>query len=185
MACLLMLSACVTESVTTTPGLRFSEAAVVATQSPDTQIKAGSGFAWLQQAVKYYKDERLKDAQIQPLLEQEILRNLQAKGMQITDKVSADYFIAYTAALESALDDHAIIRQYGLLPGNARVPDGLKEVEKGSLIILVIDKNSKQTVWRSAAQVGVKFDTSMEERKQRIAHVIAEMFLTFPASSAQ
>ena len=36
------------------------------------------------------------------------------------------------AALESSLDDTAIIRNFGLLPGNTQVPKGDANVEKGS-----------------------------------------------------
>ena len=103
-----------------------------------------------------------------------------AKEMVLVESVNgARYAIAYTAALESSLDDSAIIRRFGLLPGNSQVPQDDSSVEKGTLVIYVFENKSNDVVWRSAAQVGVKFDTSAEERQQRIERVLAEMFQTF------
>ena len=81
--------------------------------------------------------------------------------------------------LESSLDDAAIIRRFGLLPGNSQVPEDDANVEKGSLIIYVFENKTSDVIWRSAAQVSVKFDTPMEERKQRVERVLAEMFQSF------
>ena len=89
------------------------------------------------------------------------------------------YAIAYTAALESSLDDSAIIRKFGLLPGNSQVPTGDDNIEKGTLIIYVFENKTSDIVWRSAAQVSVKFDMSEEERSARVQRVLAEMFQTF------
>jgi len=43
----------------------------------------------------------------------------------------------------------------------------------------VFDNKSSDIVWRSAAQVSVKFDMPADERKQRVERVLAEMFQTF------
>ena len=92
------------------------------------------------------------------------------------------YAIAYTAALESSLDDTAIIRRFGLLPGNSQVPKNDANIEKGSLIIYVFNNKTDEIVWRSAAQVSVKFDTPAKQRKERVQRVIAKMFQTFPVT---
>ncbi|MDB4576040.1 DUF4136 domain-containing protein, partial [bacterium] len=98
----------------------------------------------------------------------------------LVDSVNgAKYAIAYTAALESSLDDSAIIQRFGLLPGNSQVPQDDSNIEKGTLVIYVFENRTNDVVWRSAAQVGVKFDTSADERKQRVERVLAEMFQTF------
>ncbi len=182
LALIFSLSSCVTEKVTETrPGMKFSEAAVISVQDPNVSIEKGATFAWLPEAIQYYKDERLANAPVKPLIEQEIVGNLQARGMKLQASVrQSDFAIAYTAALESSLDDYAIIRQFGLLPGNSRIPADDRSIEKGSLIVYVFDNSSKDIVWRAAAQVGVRFDTPMDERRQRVKQVIAEMFLTFP-----
>ena len=184
LACILLLSisaiSCVTETVESPNSMRFSDAAVIAVQDPNIFVSKGSTFAWLPEAVRFYEDERLQNAPVKSLIEKEIVKNMLAKEMVLVESVNgARYAIAYTAALESSLDDSAIIRRFGLLPGNSQVPQDDSSVEKGTLVIYVFENKSNDVVWRSAAQVGVKFDTSAEERQQRIERVLAEMFQTF------
>ncbi len=173
------LASCVTET-TESPSMKFSDAAVIAVQDPNIFVSKGSTFAWLAEAVHFYEDERLANAPVKSLIEKEIIKNMLAKEMVLVESVNgAKYAIAYTAALESSLDDSAIIRRFGLLPGNSQVPQDDSNIEKGTLIIYVFENRSNDVVWRSAAQVSVKFDMSADERKQRVERVLAEMFQTF------
>ncbi len=170
---------CVTETVES-PRMKFPETAVISVQDPNIFVTKGSTIAWLPEAVRFYKDERLQNAPVKALIEKEIVKNLIAKEMIYVDSVNgAKYAIAYTAALESSLDDSAIIRKFGLLPGNSQVPTGDDNIEKGTLIIYVFENKTSDIVWRSAAQVSVKFDMSEEERSARVQRVLAEMFQTF------
>ena len=171
--------ACVTETIES-PKMKFHDTAVISVQDPNIFVTRGSTIAWLPEAVRFYEDERLQNAPVKALIEKEIVKNLIAKEMIYVDSVNgARYSIAYTAALESSLDDTAIIRKFGLLPGNSQVPQGDVNIEKGSLIIYVFENKTNDIVWRSAAQVSVKFDMPMEERQARVERVLAEMFQSF------
>lgn len=174
-----MAVSCVTETIES-PRMKFPDTAVISVQDPNIFVTKGSTIAWLPEAVRFYEDERLQNAPIRSLIEKQIVKNLIAKEMIYVDSVNgARYAIAYTAALESSLDDTAIIRKFGLLPGNSQVPKDDANVEKGSLIIYVFENKTNDIVWRSASQVSVKFDMPMEERKARVERVLAEMFQTF------
>lgn len=174
-----LAASCVTETVES-PGMKFPDTAVISVQDPNIFVTKGSTIAWLPEAVRFYEDERLQNAPVRSLIEKEIVKNLIAKEMIYVDSVNgARFAIAYTAALESSLDDTAIIRKFGLLPGNSQVPKGDANVEKGSLIIYVFENKTNDIVWRSASQVSVKFDMPMEERKARVERVLAEMFQSF------
>ncbi len=171
---------CVTETVNSPGSMRFSESAVIAVQDPNIFVTKGSTFAWLPEAVRFYEDERLDSAPIKALIEKEIVKNLLDKEMVLVESVNgAKFAVAYTAALESSLDDSAIIRRFGLLPGNSQVPTSDSNIEKGTLIIYIFENKTNDIVWRSAAQVGVAFDMPIAERKARIQRVLAEMFQTF------
>lgn len=173
---------CVTETIES-PSMRFTNAAVISVQDPSFHITQGSTFAWLPEAVRFYKDERLQNSPVKTLLEKEITKNILAKEMILVESVNAaKYSIAYTAALESSLDDAAIIRRFGLMPGNTQVPTNDASIEKGTLIVYVFDNKTGDIIWRSAAQAGVKFNASDSERKQRIERVLAEMFQTLSVS---
>jgi hypothetical protein len=176
----LLLASCVTETVES-PSVKFDESAVISVGDPSAKVAVGSTFAWLPAAMRFYDDKRLADVPIKSLIEAEIVNNIKNLDMRIAESINgARYAVAYTAALESSLDDTEIIKRYGLLPGMTQVPVGDKEVEKGSLIIYVFDNRTQQIIWRSAAQVGVSFDEALEERKQRVQRIVAEMFQTFP-----
>jgi hypothetical protein len=181
--CVLLAYAALTSCVTKTiepPAMRFSDTAIIAVQDPDIVVSKGSTIAWLPEATRFYDDERLNKAPIKKLIESEIEKNLKAKGMTLVESVNgARYAIAYTAALESSLDDTAIIRRFGMSPGHSQIPKDDVDVEKGSLIIYVFDNKGNDVVWRSAAQIGVRFDTSDEERAKRVQLIVAEMFLAF------
>jgi hypothetical protein len=184
LTCVLLVSlttvSCVTETVDSPNAMRFSDAAVISVQDPNIFVTKGSTFAWLPEAVRFYDDERLDNAPVKALIEKEITKNLLAREMILVESVNgAKFAIAYTAALESSLDDTAIIRRFGLSPGNSQVPKDDSNIEKGSLIIYVFENKTNDIVWRSAAQAGVAFDMSMDERKARIKRVLSEMFQTF------
>lgn len=171
---------CVTETVETSNSVKFSDTAMIAVQDPNVFVTKGSTFAWLPEAVHFYEDERLENAPVKSLIEKEIIKNMLAKEMVLVESVNGSKFaIAYTAALESSLDDTAIIRRFGLLPGNSQVPQDDSNIEKGTLVIYVFENKTNDVVWRSAAQVSVRFDMSADERKQRIERVLAEMFQSF------
>lgn len=184
-AAALTMASCVTETVESPGSMKFSQASVIAVQDPNAHIKRGSTFAWLPDAVKFYEDKRLEGAPVKALIEKEIEKNLKVQQMQLVESVNgSSYSIAYTAALESAMDDVAIIRRFGLVPGNSQIPTDDANVEKGTLIIYVFNNKTRDVIWRSAAQVGVNFDTAVQERKERVEQVLAEMFMTFPVEKS-
>jgi hypothetical protein len=176
----ILIASCVTET-TEAPSIKFNEASVISVSDPGASILVGSTFAWLPEAVRFYKDKRLDDVHIKTLIEAEIKNNIKNKGLVFVESASgSSYSIAYTAALESSLDDSEIINRFGLLPGMASTPKGDEDIEKGSLIIYVFNNKSGDVIWRSAAQVGVEFNMSDEQRKQRVIRVVAEMFQSLP-----
>lgn len=176
-----LIAGCVTETIDRSPSMKFDSAAVIAVQNPNISIKKESTFAWLPEAMRFYDDARLDSAPLKTMINEEIIKNLSEKQMNfVASSKDAEFSIAYTAALESSLDDEAIIRRFGLLPGNSQVPQDDSNIEKGSLIIYVFENRTNAIVWRSAAQVGVKFDMAMDERKARVERVIKEMFQTLP-----
>lgn len=174
----LTVASCVTET-TEVPSMKFTDTAVIAVQDPSTSIQKGSTFSWLPEAVRFYNDERLQNTPVKAMIENEIIKNIEAKEMKMAASgEQSKYAIAYTAALESSLEDSVIVQRYGLLPGNSQIPQDDKNVEKGSLIIYVFDNTTNDVIWRSAAQVGVHFEMPAEQRKERMQRIIAEMFQT-------
>ena len=158
------------------------EPSIVGVSTPGAEIPPGAKFAWLPSAIGLYKDERLDSTTIQYLIEKNIKANLAEKGfMFVESEAAADYTIAYTAALESSLDDSTILRRYGLVPGNMGVPQDHPDYEKGTLLIYAFDRKTDDVIWRSAVQAAVDFTLDEQARKERIEPIIRDMFLTLPA----
>ena len=177
----LMMSACVTtEDQMQQTGLKI-EPSIIAVSTPGVKIAQGASFAWLPKAINLYKDERLDSTTIQYLVEMNIKSNLADMGFRFVESESAsDYTIAYTAALESSLDDTTILRRFGLVPGNMRIPQGNPMYEKGTLLIYVFDNSDSEVIWRSAVQAAVDFSLEAQERKERLEPIIRDMFRSLP-----
>ena len=155
--------------------------AIIAVSTPGVSVPNGAKFAWLTRAISLYKDERLDSSSIQYLIEKNIRSNLDDLGFQFVDsEKSADYTIAYTAALESSLDDATILQRYGLVPGNMRIPHDNPQYEKGTLLIYAFDNATGDVIWRSAVQAAVDFSLENQERRQRIEPIVRDMFSSFP-----
>lgn len=179
----LISSACTSSGEPSKQGSVKIDPSIIAVSSPGIKISQGAKFAWLTKAVNLYKDERLDSTTIQYLIEKNIKTNLADMGYQFVELESAaDYTIAYTAALESSLDDTAILRRFGLVPGNMRVPDDDPLYEKGTLLIYAFDNNTGDVIWRSAVQAAVDFSLDKQERKERIEPIIRDMFRSLPTS---
>lgn len=179
----IMMSACTTTENQAQQGRVKIEPSIIAVSTPGTKIPQGTKFAWLPKAINLYKDERLDSTTIQFLVEQNIKSNLADMGFQFVESESAaDYTIAYTAALESSLDDTAILRRYGLVPGNMRIPEDNPMYEKGTLLIYAFDNRTGEVIWRSAVQAAVDFSLDKEERKERIEPIIRNMFRSLPTT---
>jgi hypothetical protein len=177
----LMMSACVTtEDQAQQAGVKI-DPSFLAVSTPGVKIVQGASFAWLPKAINLYKDERLDSTTIQYLVEKNIKSNLADMGFRFVESESvADYTIAYTAALESSLDDTAILRRFGLVPGNMRIPQGDPMYEKGTLLIYVFDNRTSEVIWRSAVQAAVDFSLETQERKERLEPIIRDMFRSLP-----
>jgi hypothetical protein len=175
------LGACVTtEEPAVQPSVKI-DPSIIAVSTPGIKIPQGSIFAWHASAINLYKDERMDSTTMQYLIEQNIKSNLAEMGFQFVEsEAAADYTIAYTAALESSLDDTAILRRFGLVPGNMRVPAGNPMYEKGTLLIYAFENSTGDVIWRSAVQAAVDFSIDDQERKERIEPIIRDMFRTMP-----
>lgn len=175
-----ILSACVTTEDPELQQKAIMKPSIIAVATPGADIPKGSSFAWLSKAVNLYKDERLETTTIQYLIELNIKKNLTDMGFSFVDTESkADYTIAYTAALESSLDDTAILRRFGLVPGNMRIPTDNPMYEKGTLVIYTFD-SAGDVIWRSAVQVAVDFTMETSEREERIEEFVRDMFRSLP-----
>lgn len=122
-------------------------------------------------AERYFEDPRINDSTLKPMLENAIQQSLIRSGYRfIQDTQQADFLVGYLVALESKLDDQAIVKIYGSAAG--LVIQGTDEYEIGTLIVDIVDGTTKQSVWRGALQAAVTFDVDSSVRQQRVTSAV-------------
>ena len=146
----------------------------------DTQaIPAGALFTWSSGLKGIYQDARLKHTNMDELLKKGIVIALMEKGYQFSENASgADYTIAYTAALESALSDDEALLTFGVLPGLVVSKDSPQNVEKGTLVIDVINQTTGRMHWRSSGQTLAKLEQMPQQQRQQRINQFIKMMLS-------
>jgi len=172
---LLCLQACVSSE--SEPGVKIRiEPTPITVAAADFALSENNLVSWYPEGIKFYTDDRLDNAAIKSSIDQSIFDEFFKYGYDLNLKSNnVDYLLVYTAALSSSLDDSTMLLTYGLLPGT-EIKLGDKEVhEKGSLILLLLDNETRQPVWRAAIQGAVNFDDGNAERHERIKKAVHKM----------
>lgn len=156
----LSMSACV--QVNTEIEKAESQLAISSVHDRELQLDQHSTFAFtpLQQN---------ENGAVFPMVTAEIEMFLKQKGFQlVTPEQQPTFYIGYILERENELSDEQLSETFGLNPG---LPD-LPELEKGTMLVFVLDGESKQFVWRAAAQGFVLDDLDAEQKKLRLQQVV-------------
>ena len=158
--------------------------AVATTSAPGLSINPSSRIAWFFDDVTINKDAPISEKEIRELLKTEIGSMMQQKGFEVTKSGSpADYYLAFTAATESTLDEATLLKRYKVSPGFEVSGSNKGIYEKGTLLIHLIDANTRATVWQSAVQAGVQTDIGLEKRRENIRTIVRAMLNKLPIAS--
>jgi hypothetical protein len=151
-------------------------------------------FSWIPGPQKETGDPRidnpLLDAHIRNAVEDQLaLNGFEKKG---TEK--PDFWIGYHAAIDRKLGAQTINHFYAYPPGWAwehyrtpYVPPGMAITEteifyydEGTLILDVVDPETRKLIWRGSAQAEVKYATNPEKRNERIKEAVRRILERFP-----
>ena len=173
-----LLSACATNTNITRQNTTPISKPVSVQVRYDTQaIPTGALFSWSPELSGMYQDARLNHTNMDELLKKGIVNALIEKGYQFSENASgSDYTIAYTAGLESALSDDEVLKTFGVQPGLVVRKNTAQNVEKGTLVIDVINQTTGRKYWRSSGQALAKLEQMpQQQRQQRINQFIRMM----------
>jgi hypothetical protein len=173
-----LLSACSTNTTQQNAAPRIRPVSVQVRY--DTQaIPDGSVFSWSSELTGMYQDARLNHTNMDDLLKKGIVIALIEKGYGFTENASgADYTIAYTAALESALSDDDAMQTFGVLPGLVVGKDLVHNAEKGTLVIDVINQTTGRMYWRSSGQALARLEQMPQQQRQQRINQFIKMMLS-------
>lgn len=145
------------------------------------KLNKSDPISWLPEAIKFYSDSRINKTGLKDMIEIAISREINNKGLTLRQNTSnVKYLLAYTAAMESSLDDRTILLRYGLLPGDDLTMPASQSYNKGTLIIYLVDARTKRPVWKSALQAEVDFEADNFTRSQRVQLAVKKMLSTLP-----
>jgi hypothetical protein len=163
-------------------------------QDPKADFKPIKTYAWLPPPPEIRNVA--PDAVSNPTLSLEVLgprivsavdRQLTTRGLTQTDREKADVHVAYFAALTVGFQQSYLGEHYGYITGWAS-PTGLGPMpstsmtvlEKGTVIVDVVQPSAKRAIWRGTAVTRVLQETTLEKRVQRINEAAERMFQRFP-----
>ncbi len=159
--------------------LSLNRTSMVQTHYNDELIPKDSLFSWSPNLKGVYQDSRLTHVNMDKLLKNGIEEALVKKGYRFTDNVvSASYTVAYTAALKSNLSDDEVLQIFGAQPGLVARGKLEQKVEKGTLIVDVINQKTGQLHWRSIGQALAILDKiPQQQREQRVKQFVNFLLL--------
>jgi len=180
---LLALIACaeLTEPEPSEEAAALGRTSLVYTSDPDFKPEPGDFYAWLPEATRAYHDQRIPEGSVEGVMRDAIRTELGARGYRYTtSQANSDFLVGYTVALESALDDAAIVAKYGLQPGLVGAGVDHARYEKGTLIIYLVEPGRMQVVWRAALQGLVVLDLPPEMREPRVRAAVNRVLARLP-----
>src|SRR5262245_18758812 len=163
-------------------------------QDPKADFTAIRTFAWLPPAPMV--GNVAPDGLTNPTLSQEALgphivaavnRELKARGWVETDKDKADVHVVYFAAMTTGVNQTYLGEYYGYVTGWASplalgyTPSTSSTVyEKGTVIIDIVQRESKRAVWRGSVVTRIVQERTLEKRVERINEAARRAFEKFP-----
>ncbi len=94
---------------------------------------------------------------------------------QVSPEDKPTFLVGYLLRKDEDYSDEDLVKTFGIDPG---LPD-LPELDKGTMLVFVLDGQSKQFLWRGAAQGFIIDDISEVDRKHRIEQLVYAIFGQF------
>jgi hypothetical protein len=114
-------------------------------------------------------------------LQGSVEKQLAAKGLVRSTSGDADLLLHYHASVNHRFEVHGVDRQNGYCYADCE-PQVI-EYEQGTLVLDVVDAETKKVVWRGWAQDSVEGIIDNQERLERqIGEAVTRMMRRFPAA---
>ena len=141
-------------------------------------------YAWLDERSGVQGDR----ADVTSLIDRRVRRavdtELQRKGLRAVGRGEADALVAYHLGVETRLDVNTIHSGYGygrgVYRGGVATHTTVSEYQEGTLLVDVIEPESKQLIWRGSGQSRLRRSSTPEQREQRIDEAVAQILESFP-----
>ena len=145
----------------------------------ETDFSEFESYRWLEPPPA--RDPRLENDLIRKRIRRAVDDELAAKGLTPREAGEPDLFVTYHAIIERKVDIETTHYGYGYRRYGSRYSEVYaREYEVGTLIIDLVDADSRELVWRGSGQAQLNQDVSPERREQRVRAVVAAILADYP-----
>jgi hypothetical protein len=147
-------------------------------------------YKWMPGPQKVTGDPRLDNEILEKRIRTAVENQLNAQGFRKQSSGTPDFLVGYHVALEKKLAVSTMNTYYGYRAGwgwsygVGTSPIGPEsytyEYEQGSLILDIVDGDTRGLIWRGSAQTEVNKTASPEKRQAQINEAVENMLERFP-----
>ncbi len=143
-------------------------------------------YAWLDHGKSKNSEE--KGYQLDSLLDKRVRaaidKELEAKGFHQVNEAQADFLVNYLTSVKTRRDEEHIATSMGYgfntWGMGLRTETRVTEYEEGSLVIDMINPESKELFWRGRSKSRVVDGVTPEERTEKINQAVSAILAEFP-----
>ena len=151
--------------------------------NPETapNFSAYQTYAWLPQPIR--RDPRVYNSITEDQVRRAVDNSLSASGFRKSTSGTPDFLVAWQAAIEDKVDVTMVNGYYGYGYrgwGAWGAEPTVQAYDEGTLIVDVVDGESRELVWRGVAQAKVSQDPSPDQRGRKINEAVNKIFSNFP-----
>lgn len=139
-------------------------------------------YGWLERPRLGASDPRIDNTLLESRVRNAVDEVLAAKGYRKKESGKRDFLVGYHAAIRTRMDVYSMNDYYGYRYGwGWRSTDfHVYQYEVGSLILDVVDGETKNLLWRGSAQAKVDRRATPEQREERIREAVGKLLERFP-----
>ena len=152
-----------------------------------TELKT---FGWLHDVDKAAEDVRLNDPNLRKTVRTAVEQSLLSKGYEQVDRKQADFLVAWFGAIEKKIKkeniDHFYAPYgYGTMYRNPALntesPRQILEYEEGTIIIDIVDPETKRLIWRGSGSGRIQEGQPEQTALRNLNRSVTKIIEPFPA----
>ncbi len=145
-------------------------------------------YAWLPNPPGHAGDPVLHNDLVDGRVRDAVDLELHAMGYRKVDVGDADIHVTYYVGLDTRVTWQMVSRAYHYRGGffdHHRTDTRLREQERGTLLIDMLDPARRQLVWRGTAQARIDRRADADTREERIFDAVARILEQFPPAGPE
>jgi len=151
---------------------------------PDAEFSGFKKYAWLPDEPGQGGDPRLHNDLIDARVRSSVDRGLADRGFEKVSLASANFLVTYYLGLETRIDVQTVHSSFRYSrrgwSGSVGTDTRVRQYERGTLLLDVLDPGSTRLVWRGSADSRVNSRSDPARRDQQIDAAVQSILNRFP-----